>query len=177
MFGRFLSVVIASGEDFVILTDIRFCTRDDLDQLLTVDQVSPHPWPKEVIVHDLTDEVSDVTYLGAYAFTGDKLLGYAVLGKEKGNGLLMNLVVAPEYRRLGIGLQLVVAVAECADELRFPRLVLRVRYSNHAALALYRSLGFRGDATQESFYSDGDVAFFMGLKLPLVLAETAPGNR
>ncbi|MDR3264583.1 MAG: GNAT family N-acetyltransferase [Synergistaceae bacterium] len=149
----------------MILTDIRFCTRDDLDQILAVDELSSHPWPREVIVSDLTGEESDLTYLGAFA-VDDRLLGYAVLGMEKGDGLLMNLMVVPEHRRLGLGLQLVVAVAECAAELGYSRLSLRVRYSNHAALALYRSLGFRGDAAQESFYSDGDIAFFMSLKLP-----------
>ncbi|MDR1874146.1 MAG: GNAT family N-acetyltransferase [Synergistaceae bacterium] len=153
----------------MLLTDIRFCTQDHLDQILAADRTSLHPWPERVISLDLVGGAGSLSYLGAFAPMGDRLLGYAVLGEEKGNGLLMNLVVVPEYRRRGIGQQLVVSVAECAVELGFPRLTLRVRYSNHAALRLYRSLGFRSDATRESFYSNGDVAFFMSLKLPLVL--------
>jgi ribosomal protein S18 acetylase RimI-like enzyme len=97
------------------------------------------------------------------------LLGYAVLGEENENGLLMNLVVLPQYRRRGIGVQLVVASAELASSLGFLKLALRTRLKNCAALALYRSLGFRRDATRDGFYGDGDAAEYMSVGLPLDL--------
>jgi ribosomal protein S18 acetylase RimI-like enzyme len=64
---------------------------------------------------------------------------------------------------------LTVASAELAYDEGFSRLVLRVRLTNSAALALYRGLGFRFDATRDGFYGDGDVAGFMSAKLPLNL--------
>ncbi|MDR1376664.1 MAG: GNAT family N-acetyltransferase [Synergistaceae bacterium] len=156
----------------MILANIVFCTEDDLGQILEVDQTSPYPWPKSVITRDLVVGDTGLSYIGAFTSAAkDKLLGYAVLGDEKGNGLLMNLTVLPEYRRRGLGTQLTVAAAECASDMRFPMLVLRVRISNFAALALYRRLGFKTDATRESFYSDGDVAQYMSVKLPLVIGE------
>jgi ribosomal protein S18 acetylase RimI-like enzyme len=156
----------------LILADIRFCTRENLRQILEVDRTSPHPWPEGVISRDLVVGDTGLSYLGGFAPAAEnKLVGYAVLGDEKGNGLLMNLVIVPKYRRCGFGAQLVVAAAECAAEMGFATLVLRVRLSNFAALALYRSLGFRTDATRESFYSDGDVAQYMSAKLPLVISE------
>ncbi len=156
----------------MIVADIRFCTKDDVGRIIEVDRTSPHPWPERVIARDLLAGGRGLSYIGAFASAGDRLLGYAVLGDEQGNGLLMNLVVVPEYRRQGLGSQLLVAVAECAADMNFSRLDLRVRYSNHAALALYRGLGFKGDATRESFYSNGDAALFMSLRLPLRLEET-----
>ncbi|MDR1731921.1 MAG: GNAT family N-acetyltransferase [Synergistaceae bacterium] len=155
----------------MILTDIRFCTTEDIDQILQIDRTSPWPWPEKVIQQDLSDRSGEVTYLGAFSSLGDRLLGYAVLGEEKGEGLLMNLVVIPEYRRQSIGQQLVFAVGECAESLGFTRLSLRVRYSNHGALKLYRGLGFKNDARRESFYSDGDMAYFMSRSLPVSLQE------
>jgi len=154
----------------VLLVDIRFCAREDVDHILVLDRVSPHPWPESVIIRDLIAGDSNVSYIGAFAPADENmLLGYAALGEEKGNGLLMNLMVSPQYRRRGIGCQLVVASAELASDLGFSKLALRVRLTNYAALALYRGLGFRCDATRDGFYSDGDVAGYMSVNLPLVL--------
>ena len=154
----------------MLIAEIRFCTGEDVARVVEVDKTSPYPWPEQIIAKDLLSEEAGLSYVGAFA-TGDsgRLLGYAVLGSEKGGGLLMNLVVLPHYRRQGIGIQLLVAVAECAAEMGFSSLALRVRESNYAALALYRSLGFKGDATRGGFYSNGDAAQYMSLKLPLVV--------
>ena len=154
----------------MLTADIRFCERKDVDQVLAVDKTSPNPWPENVIVRDLVAGDTRISYIGAFAPVNvDMLLGYAALGEENDNGLLMNLVVLPRYRRRGIGVQLTVASAELASSLGFLKLVLRVRLTNYAALALYRGLGFRCDATREGFYSDGSVAGYMSVKLPLDL--------
>jgi ribosomal protein S18 acetylase RimI-like enzyme len=155
----------------VLLADIRFCTGLDASRILEVDRTSPYPWPEQIIVRDLQNG-AEFTYLGAFA-TGveEKLLGYAVLGNENGNGLLMNLVVLPEYRRRGVGIQLVVAAAECASALACPFLVLRVRSSNYAAMRLYMDLGFVCNEKRERYYSNGELAQQMSLKLPLFLDE------
>jgi ribosomal-protein-alanine N-acetyltransferase len=159
----------------VFLADIRFCGKEDASQVLEVDRVSPHPWPERVVLRDLLVADAGLSYLGAFAPGRDKLLAYAVLGSENENGLLMNVVVLPEYRRRGLGTQLVVAAAECAAALSFPVLALRVRLSNLAAAELYRNLGFRSVRTQDRYYSNGDAARCMSLKLPLVFSgETSP---
>jgi len=154
----------------VFLAVIDFCTKENFDQVLAVEQTSPYPWSDRVIRRDLFVGNSGLSYLGAFAPLGkNRLLGYAVLGEERGSAHLMNLTVLPEYRRRGIGMQLIVAVAECAVEMGFKSLALRVRFSNYAARILYVNLGFRTDKRHESFYSDGDVAHYMRVKLPLVI--------
>jgi len=150
------------------MANIRFCGKEDITQVLAVNEVSPHSWPKNVIERDLVAEDTRVSYLGAFAPIDDSmLLGYAVLGEENESGLLMNLVVTPQYRRRGIGAQLVVASAELASNLGFLKLVLRVRHSNHEAVALYRGLGFSGNSALSGFYSDGSAARHMSVNLPL----------
>ena len=154
----------------MLIADIRFCEREDATQVLAVDKTSSYPWPQNIIVRDLLAGDSGISYIGAFAPADEKmLLGYAVLGEENGSGLLMNLAVLPQYRRLGVGVQLVVAAAEFAYYLGFLKLVLRVRLTNHAAMALYRGLGFRCDATRDGFYSDGNAAGYMSVGLPLDL--------
>ena len=156
----------------MLTADIRFCERKDVNQVLAVDKTSPNPWPENIIVRDLVAGGTRVSYIGAFAPADEGLLlGYAVLGEENEDGLLMNLVVLPRYRRRGIGVQLAVASAELASSLGFSRLVLRVRLTNLAALSLYRELGFKCDAKRDGFYSDGSVAAYMSALLPLVLRE------
>ena len=156
----------------MLITDIRFCEKEDTGQVLAVDKSSPHPWSEYVITRDLYVGDSGVSYLGAFATAdGKTLLGYATLGEEDGDALLMNLVVLPQYRRRGIGVQLVVATAEFASSLGFMKLILRVRLTNYAAQALYRELGFRCYATRDGYYSDGSTAKFMSVKLPLEVLE------
>ena len=157
----------------MLVADIRFCEGEDVDQVLAVDGTSPHPWPENIIIRDLIVRDSIISYIGAFSqVDGSMLLGYAALGEEKGNGLLMNLVVLPRYHRRGIGVQLVLASAEFASGLGFFKLALRVRLTNYAALALYSGLGFRCDATRDSFYSDGSAAGYMSARLPLEIIET-----
>jgi ribosomal protein S18 acetylase RimI-like enzyme len=154
----------------VLVVDIHFCDKDDVGQVLAVNLASLHPWPENLIVRDILVKDTRISYIGAFApADGKTLLGYAALGEENGNGLLMNLEVLPQYRRWGIGAQLVVASSELAAEQGFLKLNLRVRLANRAALALYRSLGFRREATRDGFYSDGSAAEYMSAKLPLDL--------
>ena len=154
----------------MLVANIRFCERQDVDRILAVDRTSLYPWPESVIIRDLIVGDSRTSYIGAFTPIDESiLLGYAVLGEENENGLLMNLIVLPEYRRRGIGIQLVVASAELASNLGFLKLILRVRLTNNAAMALYRELGFSSDATRDGFYSDGSAAKCMSVKLPLNL--------
>jgi len=154
----------------VLIADIRFCGKEHVEHVLAVDKASPYSWPENVIERDLVAGNTRLSYIGAFAPADENmLLGYAVLGEENESGHLMNLVVAPQYRRRGIGVQLVVASAEVASGLGFLKLVLRVRLTNHAAMALYKGLGFGVDAARSDFYSDGSVARFMSVKLPMDL--------
>lgn len=84
---------------------------------------------------------------------------------EAGFALLMGLMVLPEYRRRGIGTQLVLAVAECARSQGRTRLILRVGEANAPARALYEGLSFRRGATRAHYYSDGENAVEMALSL------------
>ena len=160
----------------MFVPEIRFCDLKDLPALLELNAASACPWPERVIRNDLRPE-SDVgiTYLGAFATSPDAaLLGYAVLGRDSGQGggsaanagLLMGLIVRARYRRRGIGSQLLLAVADCAKYLGFTRLRLRVRRSNDAAQALYRSMSFAPDGVSRGYYSNGEDAILMSAPLP-----------
>lgn len=153
----------------MFLPDIRFCGPGDFPAIIEANALSPCPWPNTLIARDLAEPPphDGPTYLGAFARTADaRLLGYAAVGHEACCALLMGLVVRPEYRRRGIGTQLVLAVAECARSTGWTRLILRVGESNAPARSLYERLSFRREATRVGYYSNGESALQMALLLP-----------
>ena len=149
--------------------EIDFLTFDDLPDVLRLNAKSSCSWPEKVIRADLRkDSNNEITYLGAFATTAEApLLDYAVLGREKREGLLMALFVDDLYRRRGIGRQLVSAVGDCATYLHFRRLRLKVRKSNAGAIALYTQMSFIGEKVRRGYYSNGEDAVIMSARLPL----------
>ncbi|MBQ9564449.1 MAG: GNAT family N-acetyltransferase [Synergistaceae bacterium] len=153
----------------MFVPEIRFCDSSDLPALLELNAVSACPWPESVIAGDLKkDSEAGISYLGAFATSpGAALLGYAVLGRDsKKAGLLMGLIVRAEYRRRGIGSQLLSAVGDCAVYLGFARLKLKVRRSNAVAQSLYRGMSFAQDGVIRGYYSNGEDAILMSARLP-----------
>lgn len=85
------------------------------------------------------------------ALNGDAVVGYLGCHHIAGEGYITNIVVDPSYRRQGIGKALLTA-ALCTKE-PLSRITLEVRLSNHAARALYQSLGFTEDGIRPRFYT------------------------
>ena len=65
-----------------------------------------------------------------------------------------NIAVAPDFRRQGIGRQLVAAVIAQARQEDAAAIYLEVRESNTAARGLYSSFGFVESARRPAYYRD-----------------------
>ena len=73
-----------------------------------------------------------------------------MLGYEEGH--VLNLTVAPEWRRRGIATELLLHAAYTARCHRAEALFLEVRPSNQGALALYRQMGFSELGVRRRYY-------------------------
>jgi len=80
-----------------------------------------------------------------------KVLGYGIL-RQIDSGEVLLIGVHPDYRRRGIGKQLMKALLDEAN--RGENIFLEVRDSNQPAKALYESLGFSEIARRHSYYRD-----------------------
>lgn len=79
---------------------------------------------------------------------------------------LTDLGVAPAARRRGVGRALVDRLRQEGQQRRVRLIVLEVRESNAAALALYAGLGFVEQARRPRYYDDtGEAAVVMQLDL------------
>jgi [ribosomal protein S18]-alanine N-acetyltransferase len=97
------------------------------------------------------DPIQYLNYDLLVATLGIHLTGFLV-GRtlEPREHELLNLAVAPEFRRQGIGRELVGAWLEGAPG----SVYLEVRASNRAARLFYKSLGFEEVSTRPEYYHD-----------------------
>ncbi len=107
------------------------------------------PWSRSAIEPELENPLS----LWLCAVDGDTLAGYVGSQSVLGEADMMNLAVAPEYRRRGIGRALVTELCDrLIREKQVHVLTLEVRDSNEAAIALYMSLGFCQVGLRKNYY-------------------------
>ena len=82
----------------------------------------------------------------------NRLLGWAGFEHVCGEGSITNVAVEPAARRRGIGQALVVSLIKEAEKLSLESLILEVRVTNSAAIALYNKLGFVSLGVRPGFY-------------------------
>ncbi len=105
------------------------------------------PWDAASLRAELENPLS----LWLVAVEGDTVAGYIGSQSVLGESDMMNLAVAPDRRRQGIGRALVERLLwELAEDNHC--LTLEVRASNTAAIALYESLGFRQVGRRPKYY-------------------------
>lgn len=76
---------------------------------------------------------------------------------------LHRLVVAPGYRRRGVGTQLTTAAVRAVRHLGARAMILEVDYTNDAAIGLYARVGFEQLTARENYYGPGQHALIMKL--------------
>lgn len=106
------------------------------------------PWS----VNSITSELNNPLSLWVVAMDGDNLAGYVGSQTVLGWADMMNLAVAPEYRRLGIGEKLVAQLVKRLRDNQATCLTLEVRVSNSPAIALYQKMGFTEVGRRPNYY-------------------------
>lgn len=106
------------------------------------------PWSVNSIASELDNPLS----LWLVAMDGETLAGYVGSQSVLGWADMMNLAVAPQYRRRGIGEKLVAELERCLKAENVTCLTLEVRASNVPAIALYEKLGFLQVGRRPNYY-------------------------
>lgn len=120
----------------------------DLDQVLAIENaVQAYPWTRGNFCDAL-----DSGYLCYVDDIDGKFCSYSVLMAGVGEAELLNIAVAEEYQRKGLGRKMMHAVLQKAREMGFSRVLLEVRVSNRAAIGLYRLAGFSEMGVRRNYY-------------------------
>jgi ribosomal protein S18 acetylase RimI-like enzyme len=94
------------------------------------------------------------------AVADERVVGFIIGDRRrlKRTGWIASIGVHPDYRRRGIGRNL---LEVCEDLLAMPRIRLSLRPSNEAALHLYQQTGYVRIDTWTRYYRNGEDAIVM----------------
>ena len=117
-----------------------------------------HPWSARNFRDELVDaERGRLIVLRAPfdpADPGRGIVAYCAYQVVAGEMHLLNLTVAPDLRRGGLGALLLTRVLEQGERRGAERVFLEVRRSNRAAQGLYERFGFVTMAVRRDYYAD-----------------------
>jgi ribosomal-protein-alanine N-acetyltransferase len=133
--------------------EIRRLELRDLNAIERIERDSyPTPWSRSMFAGELAKPSS--LSLGAFdPETGD-LLGYLIISRYVDAWHVMNLAVAPGYRRRRIASSLLDRLFELTSGEDRRGYTLEVRVSNDVAIRLYEQAGFRARGIRRGYYTD-----------------------
>jgi ribosomal-protein-alanine N-acetyltransferase len=130
--------------------DIRPLALADLNAIEEIERRSyPTPWSRSMFAGELAKPAS----LCLGAFEDDRLAGYLIISRYVDAWHVMNIAVAPQFRRRGIATALLRKFFEQTEDGR-RGYTLEVRVSNAGAVKLYERLGFTARGTRRGYYTD-----------------------
>jgi [ribosomal protein S18]-alanine N-acetyltransferase len=132
---------------------IDFMKREDMDQVLAIEQASfSMPWSRNLFLSEFRSPLVSTLMVALADRPARTIGGYIVFWLVADEMHILNLAVAPELRREGIGKKLVLAALERSLQKGAKRAFLEVRVSNIAAQKLYANLGFTGTSLRRDYY-------------------------
>ena len=128
---------------------IRKARSEDASVLWETESLSfPDPWNEA----DFGKLLSAPGVEGWICWTGTRLSGYVIVRSAGEEAEILNLAVAPEFRRRRVALRLLGRGLETLLERGVHEVFLEVRRSNGAARALYHQLGFALAGVRRGYY-------------------------
>ncbi|MDO8926201.1 MAG: ribosomal protein S18-alanine N-acetyltransferase [Sideroxyarcus sp.] len=127
---------------------LRDMSEADLDAVLRIErEVHAHPWT----AGNFSDALRSKYVCKVYENEG-RMLGYAVLMLAVDEAELLDIAIAAGQQRHGRGRKLLEEMMALARRQNMQRMVLEVRASNAAAIALYRKAGFSDIGLRRDYY-------------------------
>lgn len=90
--------------------------------------------------------------VGVVAEAEGEIAGYGLGRAVAGSGEILNIAVAPEWRRQGLGRAMLVALLQALGQRAVTEVFLEVRASNTGALTLYRHHRFEAVGRRADYY-------------------------
>jgi [ribosomal protein S18]-alanine N-acetyltransferase len=110
----------------------------------------------------------------------DNIAGFAIMRYGDADAHLDLLAVAPPYRRLGVGRQLLKWLEKCAVVAGIFSVALEVRAGNEGAQLFYKRMGYRTPVHLPGYYQGIEAALRMGRDLsqrPVDHRICCPGSK
>ncbi len=133
----------------MIAPQFRDMVMADVDAVVVIEQqVHSHPWTRGMFIDALTHG----NFCKLYT-VDNEIIGYTVLMPALDEVELLNISIAHTHQRQGWGVKLLGELLATSRENEWVRIILEVRRSNLAALALYRKSGFIEIGVRRDYYA------------------------
>lgn len=134
-----------------IMTDapvFRPMRRDDVPAVMDIERaLYPFPWTEGNFRDSL-----NAGYSCWVCTFGEHVIGYAVMMLAADEAHVLNIAIARDWQRQGLGAQLMRHLIGLARGYGANEIFLEVRPSNAAARRLYHGMGFNEIATRRNYY-------------------------
>ena len=145
--------------------DVRRLVPADLSAVDQIERDSyATPWSRAMFAGEIAKPSS--ICLGAFDEDG-MLLGYLIISRYVDAWHVMNIAVAPAFRRRGIAAALLGHLFEVTRADARRGYTLEVRVSNTEAIRLYERMGFRARGIRRAYYTDNKEDALIMWKDPL----------
>ena len=132
---------------------IRWMVRRDMAEILAIEGESfEFLWLEEDFIRCLRQR----NCIGMVAEHDERVVGFMIYELNKTRIHVLNFAAAAEYRRRGVGSQMVAKLIGKLSACRRTRISLETRESNLPAQLFFRSQGFTAGRVLRDFYDDTD---------------------
>ena len=167
---------MSSDQKQEVRVHIRWMIRRDMPEVLSIEASSfEFPWLEEDFIRCLRQR----NCIGMVAEHDDQVVGFMIYELNKNRIQVLNFAVSPEFRRRGVGTQMVAKLIGKLSTQRRTRIALEVRETNLDAQLFFRTVGFRAVSVLRNFYEDTpEDAYLMQYRFETDAADFAdPDNR
>jgi ribosomal-protein-alanine N-acetyltransferase len=130
---------------------IRWMIRRDMAEVMAIEKQSfEFPWTEDDFVRSLRQR----NCIGMVAECDERIVGFMIYELHRNRLHLLNFSVRSEFRRRGVGSQMLRKLIAKLTQQRRNRILLEVRETNLTAQLFFRANGFRAISLLRSYYED-----------------------
>jgi ribosomal-protein-alanine N-acetyltransferase len=130
---------------------IRWMIRRDMPDVLAIEHGShEYPWCEEELLRILRQR----NCIGMVAEHGDRVVGFMIYELHKSKLQVLDFAVHPEFRRRGVGRQMIAKLAGKLSSHRRTRIELSLRETNLAGQLFCKVQGFRATEVLRGHFED-----------------------
>ncbi|NLK94801.1 MAG: ribosomal protein S18-alanine N-acetyltransferase [Clostridiales bacterium] len=129
-------------------------TENDLDEVISISDLSlsVEAWSHKSFHEELNNPLAKYIV----AKINNNVIGFAGLWLIGDEGHISNIAVHPNYRKQGVGKELIKSLLLHKKKWNLTSLTLEVRESNFIAKHLYKEFGFKEEGIRKNYYSDNN---------------------
>jgi ribosomal-protein-alanine N-acetyltransferase len=167
--GKEATVSSGQFQKQAVSVQIRWMIRRDMPEVLKIEHESfEFNWTEDDFLACLRQR----NCIGMVAEHDNRVVGFMIYELHKTKLHILNFAVAPAFRRLGVGAQMIEKLINKLSQQRRQEIVLEVRETNLAAQLFYQAQGFRAVRVLRSHYADSaEDAYVMQYRLDADVPE------